>query len=157
MSNLSTMQPFEKFPELAKIIEWFANNVSVPGTEWNKLIHEINRALSASTPSSAEVYRKALEKIAKKMKVSEHDGTSMFYELVKECKERVLIAREALSHSSQPEQVKGEEQDAAIGLEIALIRILDDIKGHGLEEQFGLEEDDYLTAAIKNYHNNKHS
>ncbi len=40
-------QPFEKFPELAKIIEWFANSVPLPGSVWSKLLREINKAIAA--------------------------------------------------------------------------------------------------------------
>lgn len=44
-------QEFERFPELAKTIEWFAANVGCPGTEWNKLLREINNALLLSKVS----------------------------------------------------------------------------------------------------------
>ena len=46
--------PFENFPELVKSIEWFANNVRCPGTEWNKLLREINNALSAPNTGKPE-------------------------------------------------------------------------------------------------------
>lgn len=43
-------QNFEKYPELAKIIEWFANYVEVPGRAWNTLLSEINNALASPSP-----------------------------------------------------------------------------------------------------------
>lgn len=56
---------FEKYPELSSIIEWFANNIKVPGTEWNKLLSEINKALSPS-PSSPEWVEREAEKYSAK-------------------------------------------------------------------------------------------
>lgn len=44
--NEKDIQPFERFPDLASTIEWFANNVQCPGTQWNKLLNEINKALT---------------------------------------------------------------------------------------------------------------
>lgn len=46
--KIENEQPFQKHKELAEIIEWFANNVKVPGTQWNKLLSEINNALQSS-------------------------------------------------------------------------------------------------------------
>ena len=45
-------QPFESFPELAKIIEWFANNVKVPGNKWNELLRQINKAIAGASSNS---------------------------------------------------------------------------------------------------------
>jgi hypothetical protein len=46
-----SIQNFERHPELANIIQWFANNVSCPGTEWNELLRQINAAIT--TPDVA--------------------------------------------------------------------------------------------------------
>jgi hypothetical protein len=69
--------------------------------------------ISKSEQSGIEkILLDALQKIAKKMIVNESDGTSMFPTLIRECKERVKIAREALtSYQSLPEGEQGESQD----------------------------------------------
>lgn len=65
------------------------------------------------SPSGVDVLVEALEKIAKQIKVNEHDGTAMFPELVRECKERVQIARDALAqyNAVEPEPWKSVEKD----------------------------------------------
>lgn len=52
-------QEFEKYPKLAATIEWYANNVGVPGSKWNELLREINEALAAKT----KIDRDTAEKI----------------------------------------------------------------------------------------------
>lgn len=54
-------QPFEKFPELAKTIEWFANNVPVPCTQWNNLLRGINEAIAGAQSSLQPVDELAIE------------------------------------------------------------------------------------------------
>jgi len=56
-----SVQEFEKYPELAKIIEWIANNVSISGSRWNKLLWEINKALASHNIVSDSVQKAADE------------------------------------------------------------------------------------------------
>lgn len=92
---MSDKQPFEAHPELANIIEWFANNVPCPGTEWNKLLREINGAVAPS-PSGVDVLVEALEQIFDIAK-----GCQDFYKPIEDV---YKIAKLALSQYKSPSQ-----------------------------------------------------
>lgn len=61
------LQEFEKHPYLARIVEWMANNVQMPGTKWNELLREINTALSKSEPQDPRLFVAENEKEMKRL------------------------------------------------------------------------------------------
>lgn len=56
-------QEFENYPKLASQIQWFANYVKVPGSRWNSLLSEINKALSSTIQQQGMVWVKCTEKL----------------------------------------------------------------------------------------------
>jgi hypothetical protein len=59
-------QPFERHTELAATIEWFANNVPVPGSKWNELLRNINLAVSPPDQSreQEELWNHVISRVA---------------------------------------------------------------------------------------------
>jgi len=93
---------FEKYPELSKEIEWFANNVGVPGSHWNNLLHQINNALAQPTPAPVP------EKAKGYLVYENNKVNSILTACLKELDTEQMIAlRDALAERT-PAPVQGE-------------------------------------------------
>lgn len=116
----------------------YNNQTNIPGMKWYRIFKYLESAGyiidKESQPSFDQIagMRKdmdmalerekgliaALEKISKQMKVSEWDGTSMFPELIAECKERVQIARDALAPYNQSPST-GEQEEKVLWSDVS--------------------------------------
>lgn len=154
------IKTIERLPGLNDKVQWRLNGEERDGTETIAEVTFLGAAAFAKyewkdespTTADASVLKEALEKIAKKMIVNEGDGTAMFPTLLKEAKERVLIARQALAQYSTQSPSSIEESGLKEGEEEQRI-LFESVAGfisHRKEE--GLSFNEMTSILTSKYH-----